>query len=116
MFHHCTLAPGCRPSEARGIVAAEYQHRRLVKYYTYFGFKVVKRVGDGGLADLPDQVAWGGVGTRMDVQVEFMLQKWGSVVLKRVAALRGGGQGSAPAEGGAPAPTTPDCSADSLAP
>ena len=73
--------------------ASEYQHKRLVKYYSFFGFTPVKRVGDSGLADLPDQVAWGGVGTRMDVEVTFMLRKWSSTVLRKLAAVRNGGQG-----------------------
>jgi hypothetical protein len=61
--------------------AAEYQHRRLLTYYRYFGFKPVKTVGEGGLLDLPDQVVWGGVGTRMDADVMYMLHRWGPLVL-----------------------------------
>jgi hypothetical protein len=55
---------------------ADHQHARLVAYYTFFGFKKVKVVGENGLMDLPDQVAWGGVGTRMDADIDALLAKW----------------------------------------
>jgi hypothetical protein len=66
---------------------ADHQHARLVKYYTYFGFTFVKSVGDNGLADLPDQVVWGGVGTRMDADPERMLTKWSPALQRRLAEL-----------------------------
>lgn len=66
----------------------DYQHKRLVKYYTFFGFKTVKEVGGNGLADLADQVAWGGVGTRMDADVRSMLRKWTPALRKQGARLR----------------------------
>lgn len=59
-----------------------------MKYYTFFGFEFVKEVGTNGLADLPDQVAWGGVGTRMDADVEAMLDKWTPALRKKAARLR----------------------------
>lgn len=62
-------------------VAAEYQHKRLVRYYRYFGFKTVKTVGDDLLGDVPDRLVWGGVGTRMDGDVLYMLTRWSPVVL-----------------------------------
>lgn len=64
-----------------GIVAAEYQHKRLVRYYRYFGFKTVKIVGDDVFGDVPDRLVWGGVGTRMDGDVLDMLTRWSPVVL-----------------------------------
>ena len=51
-------------------------HTRLVKYYSYFGFKPVTVVGDGGLSDLPHMLVWGGAGTRMDADISRMLGKW----------------------------------------
>ena len=62
------------------VLHADHQHWRLVRYYTYFGFKTVKVVGENGLADLPDQVAWGGVGTRMDADLQDMLARWSPAV------------------------------------
>ena len=44
---------------------ADAWHKRLVKYYSYFGFQRVRAVGDNGLRDLPDLLVWGGVGMRM---------------------------------------------------
>jgi len=54
----------------------DYQHARLLRYYSFYGFERVKEVGDGGLADLGDQIVWGGVGTRMNADVGRMLAKW----------------------------------------
>lgn len=45
--------------------AADSWHKRLVQYYSYFGFRRVRAVGDNGLRDLPDRLVWGGVGMRM---------------------------------------------------
>lgn len=76
----CTFAfaqsKGCSRAEILAINDYDYQHKRLVRYYRYFGFVPVKEVGLRGLADLVDQVVWGGVGTRMDANVESMLAKW----------------------------------------
>jgi hypothetical protein len=47
-----------------------------VRYYSFFGFKEVKRVGGNGLSDLPHMLVWGGEGTRMDADVRQMLRKW----------------------------------------
>ncbi len=41
---------------------ADAWHKRLVRYYSYFGFERVRAVGDSGLRDLPDLLVWGGVG------------------------------------------------------
>lgn len=44
------------------VCAADAWHKRLVRYYSYFGFERVRAVGDNGLRDLPDLLVWGGVG------------------------------------------------------
>lgn len=55
---------------------ADYAHERLKRYYTkLFGFKAVREVGGGELSDLPHLLVWGGVGTRMDGDLETMLGK-----------------------------------------
>ena len=64
---------------------AEYQHRRLVRYYRYFGFKTVRNVGDDVFRDVPDRLVWGGVGTRMDGDVLQMLTRWSPVILSESA-------------------------------
>lgn len=45
-------------------------------------------MGDNGLADLPDQVVWGGLGTRMDADPRAMLVKWSPPLLRRMAQLQ----------------------------
>ncbi len=40
-----------------------------------FGFEVVREVGGGGLRDLPDMLVWGGAGTRMNGDLEAMLER-----------------------------------------
>eukprot|EP00951_Prasinocladus_malaysianus_P035895 scaffold373543_cov48-Prasinocladus_malaysianus.AAC.1 len=57
--------------------------KRLVKYYSHFGFKPMYEVGDRGLADVPDMLVWGGVGTRMDADIESMLRRWSSSIRRR---------------------------------
>lgn len=88
-------APLCKQWQHSAFsVLADHQHARLVKYYTYFGFEKVKVVGENGLQDLPDQVVWGGVGTRMDAVLPTMLQKWSPALLQRWQHL----QSEAPAD------------------
>ena len=60
----------------RLLARAEDWAKRLVRYYSHFGFVPMYEVGDRGLADLPDLLVWGGVGTRMDADVERMLRRW----------------------------------------
>jgi hypothetical protein len=65
------------------------QHRRLVAYYRYFGFKAAHRVGGRGFfADIPHLLVWGGVGLRMDLEVTAALARWARVL------RRGGGGGA----------------------
>lgn len=55
---------------------ADYAHDRLIKYYTrLFGFKAVREVGGGRISDIPHLLVWGGVGTRMDGNLEVMLRR-----------------------------------------
>jgi hypothetical protein len=42
-------------------------------------------VGENGLRDMPDLLVWGGVGTRMDGDVDTLLKKWGGVIRKSLA-------------------------------
>jgi hypothetical protein len=59
--------------------------KRLVRYYSYFGFKAVYEVGGRGLADVPDMLVWGGAGTRMDAEIEPMLQRWSASIRRESA-------------------------------
>lgn len=65
---------------------ADHQHKRLVKYYKFYGFSPLKEVGDNGLADLLDQVVWGGVGTKMEAKPTRMLTRWARALRKGRAA------------------------------
>ena len=67
------LENGCRKAEILAINDDDETHRKLVLYYRRLGFKVVKEV-TGGLGDLPDMLVWGGVGTRMDANLEAFLR------------------------------------------
>ena len=66
-------------------------HARLVGYYRRFGFVPVRVVEGGSLGDLPHMLVWGGVGTRMDADIETMLRRWGRAIRKAKGSR--GGQG-----------------------
>ena len=78
---------GCRKVELLSIDDGNEYAPKLVKYYRRLGFKVVKEVGDNGFfEDLPHLLVWGGVGTRMDGNLQQLLSKWGGIVRKQAAA------------------------------
>ena len=56
----------------------EFQHKRLVRYYRYAGFKVVKYVGDE-FESIPDRLVWGGCGTLMEQDISVLMDKWSSL-------------------------------------
>ena len=49
---------------------------QLVKFYRRIGFEEVYEVTGSSLGDISHMVVWGGVGTRMDADVERLLMKW----------------------------------------
>jgi hypothetical protein len=51
-----------------------------VRYYSHFGFRPVRVVGGGGLADLPHLLVWGGAGTRMDADLAATLHRWSRAI------------------------------------
>lgn len=78
---------GCRKVELLSIDDGNEYAPKLVKYYGRLGFKTVKEVGDNGFfEDLPHLLVWGGVGTRMDGDLQQLLSKWGGIVRKQAAA------------------------------
>ncbi|KAK9838153.1 hypothetical protein WJX81_004628 [Elliptochloris bilobata] len=77
----------CHRAEILAIRDDDAWHKRLVQYYSYFGFQRVRAVGDNGLRDLPDLLVWGGVGMRMDANIEALLRRWSSAIRK--SASRG---------------------------
>lgn len=52
---------------------------KLIKFYRFFGFQVVREVLDGW-EDLVDRIVWGGIGTKMDARIDSVLAKWTPVV------------------------------------
>ena len=72
------------PTEAKEEVNADAWHKRLVRYYSYFGFMPVREVGDSGLRDIPDLLVWGGVGQRMDANIKELLGRWTSAIRRSV--------------------------------
>ena len=61
---------------------------KLVKYYKRLGFVEVRKVGEGAATDLFDLLIWGGVGTRMNGDLNALLGKWGGLVRKQARAVR----------------------------
>jgi hypothetical protein len=70
---------GCTTCEFLAIDDAEYQHKRLVKYYGTAGFKPVRYVGEN-LRDIPDRLVWGGCGTLMTQDIRLVLEKWTRII------------------------------------
>lgn len=64
---------GCTKAEILAINDDDETHRKLVLYYKRLGFKPVREV-TGGIADLPHMLVWGGVGTRMDADLQAFLE------------------------------------------
>ncbi|KAF8073148.1 ASPSCR1 [Scenedesmus sp. PABB004] len=98
-------ACGCAKAEILAINDDDAWHERLVRYYAFFGFKPVRRVGGNGFfADLPHLLVWGGEGTRMDAAVDETLAKWTRALrqqgTRRGAARRGGGAAEGRGGGG----------------
>mmetsp|Transcript_20908 Transcript_20908/g.49277 ORF Transcript_20908/g.49277 Transcript_20908/m.49277 type:complete len:324 (-) Transcript_20908:145-1116(-) len=56
----------------------EFQHKRLVRYYRYAGFKIVKYVGED-FGDIPDRMVWGGCGTLMKQDIPVLMGKWSNL-------------------------------------
>uniref|UniRef100_A0A7S3QND3 Uncharacterized protein n=1 Tax=Dunaliella tertiolecta TaxID=3047 RepID=A0A7S3QND3_DUNTE len=82
---------GCKKAEILAINDDDAWHARLVKYYSYFGFKPVAIVGGNSpLSDIPHMLVWGGVGTRMDADIPGMLAKWTPAFRSKRERLREG--------------------------
>lgn len=69
------LDNGCTMAEFLAIDDEEFQHRRLVRHYKRLGLNVIRYVGED-IANIPDRLIWGGVGTLMSAEIQPLLQKW----------------------------------------
>ncbi|CAI9269707.1 unnamed protein product [Lactuca saligna] len=67
---------GCKTAELLAINDSDLYHAKLVKFYRRIGFEAVHEVTGSSLGDLRHMLVWGGVGTRMDADVERLLIKW----------------------------------------
>ncbi|XP_050209765.1 uncharacterized protein LOC126660347 [Mercurialis annua] len=67
---------GCRVAELLAINDSDLYHSKLVRFYTRIGFKPVHEVSGSTFGDMAHMLVWGGVGTRMDADVEELLLKW----------------------------------------
>lgn len=47
-----------------------------MRFYKRIGFKVVQEVKGESFGDIGHMLVWGGIGTRMDANVEDLLIKW----------------------------------------
>ena len=79
---------GCVTAEFLAIDDAEYQHRRLIRYYKMMGFREVRYVGEE-LRDIPDRLVWGGCGTLMTEDIDFILRKWTRIIRRSKAKMMG---------------------------
>ena len=70
---------GCETTEFLAIDDAEFQHKRLIRYYKTAGFDEVRYVGEE-LKDIPDRLVWGGVGTLMREDIGKILIKWTKII------------------------------------
>mmetsp|Transcript_42695 Transcript_42695/g.72822 ORF Transcript_42695/g.72822 Transcript_42695/m.72822 type:complete len:247 (-) Transcript_42695:256-996(-) len=78
---------GCEMCEFLAIDDADFQHKRLKRYYRVAGFEEVRYVGEE-LKDIPDRLVWGGCGTLMTNNIDYILKKWTRII--RGAARRSG--------------------------
>jgi hypothetical protein len=76
---------GCKKCELLAIDDGNGYAEKLVRYYGRLGFETVRVVGENGLRDIPDLLVWGGVGTRMNGDVDALLAKWGGVIRKQLS-------------------------------
>ncbi|KAK3412281.1 hypothetical protein EUGRSUZ_I01062 [Eucalyptus grandis] len=67
---------GCRRAELLAINDSELYHSKLVRFYTRIGFEAVHEVTGSTMGDIAHMLVWGGVGTRMNANIEDLLIKW----------------------------------------
>jgi hypothetical protein len=72
---------GCSMAEFLAIDDEDFQHKRLVRYYKHGGFDVIKYVGND-LQDVPDRLVWGGCGTLLRKEIDYLLNFWTDILEK----------------------------------
>lgn len=66
---------GCSVAEFLAIDDNDFQHKRLVRHYRRLGLNVIRYVGED-IANIPDRLIWGGVGTLMNADIQPLLARW----------------------------------------
>jgi len=72
---------GCAKAEFLAIDDEAFQHKRLVRFFSRAGFRVIRYVGEG-LGDVPDRLVWGGCGTLMERDIEGLLMEWTKIIFR----------------------------------
>ncbi|CAB9504781.1 expressed unknown protein [Seminavis robusta] len=72
---------GCKIAEFLAIDDEDFQHRRLVRFYSRSGFEVIKYIGDD-FQDIPARMVWGGCGTLMRANIDDLLPLWTQILSK----------------------------------
>lgn len=76
---------GCTEAEFLAIDDEDFQHKRLVRFYKYTGFKVIKYIGED-FQDIPARMVWGGCGTLMRANIDDLLPLWTSILSRSSSA------------------------------
>ena len=71
----------CTKAEFLAIDDEEFQHKRLVRFFSRAGFRKVRYVGEG-MESVGDRLVWGGCGTLMERDVEGLLGEWTGILFK----------------------------------
>ncbi|KAL9404619.1 hypothetical protein Peur_001591 [Populus x canadensis] len=66
----------CKTAELLAINDSDLYHSKLLRFYTRIGFKTVYEETGSTVGDLPHMLVCGGIGTRMDADVEDLLINW----------------------------------------
>lgn len=67
---------GCKTAELLAINDSDLYHSKLIRFYSRIGFKAVHEVTGSTVGDYGHMLMWGGIGTRMDADVEELLIRW----------------------------------------
>ncbi|KAL3638501.1 hypothetical protein CASFOL_017872 [Castilleja foliolosa] len=67
---------GCKKAELLAINDTDLYHSKLVRFYKRLGFETVYEVRGSSVGDVSHMVVWGGVGTRMDANLQHLMIKW----------------------------------------
>ncbi|CEM05293.1 unnamed protein product [Vitrella brassicaformis CCMP3155] len=66
---------GIKKAELLAIYDDPHMHDVLVRLYGRLGYHVVREVGED-LKDIPDRLVWGGIGTRMDADIDSLVRNF----------------------------------------